>query len=157
MVKFLFSSFPIHSHLPYTSQPYKHIYPPPHTHPTHKNTPTSPPQFSKISWNPCFGFKTYSQLQLIRLLDLIKFDIRNKFSWHNLINRWRGWVALIRTSSIFYKDDVGRVWFEYLMQYTCATVLSCRHIDNSHIWRPKECMLWQIFLSLHVWQFSMSW
>ena len=147
----------MHSHPPYTSQPYKHIYPPPHTHPTHKNTPTSPPQFSKISWNPCFGFKKYSQLQLIRLLDLIKFDIRNKFSWHNLIYMWRGWVALICTSSIFYKDDAFRVWFEYLMQYTCATVLNCRHIDNSHIWRPKECMLWQIFLSLHVWQFSMSW
>ena len=35
--------------------------------------------------------------------------------------------------------------------------VSCPHIDNSHIWRPKECMLWQIFLSLHVWQFSVTW
>ena len=35
-----------------------------------------------------------------------------------MIDRERGWAALITflivTSSIFYKDDFGRVWFEFL-------------------------------------------
>ena len=106
-------SFPIHSHPSNTPQPYKHIYPPPHKHPTHKNTPTSPPQFSKISWNPCFDFKTYSQLQLFRLLDLIKFDIRNKFSRHNLINRWRGWVALMHILLLHLRFSTRTTLVEY--------------------------------------------
>ena len=133
-------SFPIHSHPSNTPQPFKHIYPPPHTHPTHKNTPTSPPQSSIISWSPCFGFKTYSQLQLI--LSVRFNQIRNKLPRHNLINRWRGWVALITylivTSSIFYKDDFGRVWFEYFVQQPMLWFFSWTHIDNTHIWRPKE-------------------
>ena len=87
---------------------------------------------------------------------LIKFLIWNKLPRHNLIDRGRGrrWLLPypIVTSSIFYKDDFGRVWFEFFVQLSMLRFFSCPYIDNSNIWRPKECRFWKIFLSLHVWQ-----
>ena len=89
-----------------------------HTPPTKVN-PHLHPQFSKISWNPCFGFKSYYQLQLIRLLDLIKFDIRNKCPRHNLINRWRGWVALIHTLLLHLRFSTRTTLVEYDSSFLC--------------------------------------
>ena len=96
-----------------------YIHTPSHTpHPT-KIHPHLHPNFSKISWNPCFGFKTYSKLQLIRLLHLIKFDIRNKFSRHNLINRWSGWLALIHSSLLHLRFSTRTTLVEYNSSILC--------------------------------------
>ena len=76
-------------------------------HNSHKHTPHPQTILSSPSFN------------LFCLLYLVKFLIRNKLPRRNLIDRGRGWAALITylivTSSIFYKNNFGRVWFEFFV------------------------------------------
>ena len=101
--------YPFNTLHPTNHPTYKHIHINPYTHHNSHKHPHTPPPNQPL----------HSQLQLI-LLDLIKFLIRNKLPRHNLIDRGRGCASLIAylivTSSNFYKDDFGRVCFEYFVQ-----------------------------------------